>query len=140
MNKQHFKNYFRGYHNKFREKLFWNKDDRNFYCTNLISVIKLFSSYDLEFEEGDPSNIKKFVDMFDEEYENYGIVDKEGHIFDNHNNPNLDYGVDYRKLDKIMLLLQGNEVTVVKRKDRDQFAIKIKGYNGYGYLLPIRNY
>lgn len=140
MNKQCFKNYFRGYNNKFRDKLFFNKEDRNYYCTNLISIVKLYSSYELEYIEGEP-RLKEFVDMFDDEYEEYGYIDKYGHIFERNRKPNLDFACDIRKLEKISnLVYQNTDPIVLKRKDRDQFVIKVEGECGYGYLLPIRNY
>ena len=37
MNKQHVKNYFRGYNNKFRDKVYKSKDDHAFYLTNLLT-------------------------------------------------------------------------------------------------------
>lgn len=140
MNKQYLKNYFRGYNNKFRDKVFKSKDDHNFYITNLISVVKLYT-VDSDYIEGDESNIKKFVEMFDNDYEDYGYLDDKGHIFDFYKIPNMDFGCDIRKLEKIQLLVKQNEYPIVKKKkDTDQYVIKVIGVNGYGYLLPIRNY
>ena len=139
MNKQHFNNYFRGYKNKFRDKLF--KDGDEYYCTNLVSIVKLYSSYGLDYTD-ETSRLKDYVDMFDNEYELYGYTDLMGHIFDMKSIPNMDFCCDPRKIEKVQLLVKGcmNAPRVVKRKDRDQYAIKIDGDYGYGYILPIRNY
>lgn len=139
MNKQHFKNYFRGYNNKYKEQLYKDPDDHNYYCTNLISIVKLYSSYGLDYIEGD-SRLKDYVNMFDQ-YEEYGYIDKYGHIFERNRKPNLDFACDIRKLEKISnLVYQNTDPIVLKRKDRDQFVIKVEGECGYGYLLPVRNY
>lgn len=139
MNKQHLKNYFRGYNNKFRDKVYKSKDDHNFYITNLISVVKLYT-IDSDYIDGDESNIKKFVDMFDS-WEYYGYIDQDGHIYDKSHKPNYDFGFNPKIYEKIALLVHCNDTTeVLKNKDSNQIVLKIIGDYGYGYMLPIRNY
>ena len=139
MNKQYFDNYFRGYNNKYRDRLI-REEDKNFYCTNIVSIVKLYTNYEIDYEDG-TNILKSYMDMFDNEYTYYGYIDDSGHIFDRQGIPNLDFAVDLRKLSKLVLLLYSKEdPIVVKRKDRDQYAIKVESDIGYGYVLPIRNY
>lgn len=151
INKQHFKNYFRGYKNDWRDKLFKYKD--KYYMTNMISVVRLNSNYGLEVDS-DEKRGKILHDMYESFtfFYEFGYI---GEITGNREYRNIkdketdvilsNYQVNALQVEKITNLLKAREHIRVYKNGNSTSALKyiVKIENAddeSGYLLPVKIY
>ena len=151
LNKQHFKNYFRGFKNDWRDKIY--EYDGKYYFTNKISLVRLNSNYGLEVEN-DKERGKILHDMFEgfEYFYEFGYTDEiTGNtdyrcIKDKICNVIIsEYQVNALQLEKISTLLKAREHKRVLKNgnstSRMKYIVKIENSDDeVGYLLPIKIY
>lgn len=155
MNKQNFKNYFAGYKNEHREKLY--KINNKFYITNLISIIKLNGNYGIDVSEEIDINTKKSLEILFDRFMNYEEV---GYVSEldsknseyrtlylNDGNILKDYEVrdiQLRKIRKVLTLDKRTDIkTYVVSSGKINPSYAIKMYNNIGevaFLLPVKIY
>lgn len=151
INKQHFKNYFRGFKNDWRDKIY--EYDGKYYFTNKISVVRLNSNYGLEV---DPD--KRRGEVLYRMFEGFSFFYEFGYIDEITGNRNYrcikekdtdviisNYQVKALQIEKISDLLKAKEHKRVLKNGNSTSAMKyiIKLENAddeVGYLLPIKIY
>lgn len=151
ISKSLFKNYFRGFKNDWRDKIY--EYDGKYYFTNKISIVRLNSNYGLEVDS-DKDSGKILHDMFDEfdYFYEFGytaeitgnrkfrcIKDKDTDVIISN------YQVNALQIEKISDLLKAKEHKRVLKNGNSTSAMKyiVKIENAddeVGYLLPIKIY
>lgn len=151
ISKSLFKNYFRGFKNDWRDKIY--EYDGKYYFTNKISVVRLNSNYGLEVDS-DTERGKILHDMIDrfECFYNFGYTDE---ITGNRDYRCIkemvcnviipEYQVNALQIEKISNLLKAREhKTVLKNANSTsamKYIVKIENADDeVGYLLPIKIY
>ena len=151
LNKQHFKNYFRGFKNDWRDKIY--EYEGKYYFTNKISLVRLNSNYGFEVDS-DKERGKILHDMiegFDYFYE-FGYIDEITGNRDYRCIKDKDtdviisnYQVNALQIEKITNMLKAKEHKRVLKNGNSTSAMKyiVKIENAddeVGYLLPIKIY
>ena len=151
ISKSLFKNYFRGFKNDWRDKIY--EYDGKYYFTNKISLVRLNSNYGLEVDY-DKERGKILHDMIDrfECFYNFGYTDE---ITGNRDYCCIkdmvcnviipEYQVNALQIEKISKLLKAREHKTVLKNGNSTSAMKyiVKIENAddeVGYLLPIKIY
>lgn len=146
-----FKNYFRGFKNDWRDKIY--EYDGKYYFTNKISLVRINSNYGLEVDS-DKERGKILHDMIDrfECFYNFGYTDE---ITGNRDYRCIkdmvcnviipEYQVNALQIEKISNLLKAREhKTVLKNVNSTsamKYIVKIENADDeVGYLLPIKIY
>ena len=150
-NKQFFKNYFRGFKNDWRDKIY--EYNGKYYFTNKISVVRLDSNYGLEVDP-DEKRGKILHDMMEgfENFYEFGYLDE---ITGNRDYRCIkemisdfiisDYQVNVKQLEKISDLLKARKHKRVLRNGNltsaMKYIVKIENADDeVGYLLPVKIY
>ena len=151
ISKQHFKNYFRGFKNDWRDKIY--EYDGKYYFTNKISVIRINSNYGLEVDENKERGkiLHDMIERFECFYEFGYTAEITGNIDfrcikDKDNDVIIsNYQVNALQIEKITNLLKAREHKKVLKNGNSTSAMKyiVKIENAddeVGYLLPIKIY
>lgn len=151
MNIQHFKNYFRGFKNDWRDKIY--EYEGKYYFTNKISVVRLNYNYGLEVDPNKERGkilhdmIKGFEHFYEFGYTSEITGNRDYRcIKDNICNVIIpEYQVNALQIDKISNLLKAKDKKQVLKNRNSTSAMKyiIKIENAddeVGYLLPIKIY
>ena len=151
LNKQHFKNYFRGFKNDWRDKIY--EYEGKYYFTNKISIVRLNSNYGLEVDS-DKERGKILHDMFEgfDSFYEFGYTaeitgDRDLRcIKESFSNFIIsEYRVNALQIEKITDLLKAKDENIVLKNANSTSAMKyiVKIENAddeVGYLLPIKIY
>jgi len=151
LNKQHFKNYFRGFENDWRDTIY--EYDGKYYFTNKISLIRLNSNYGLEVDPNKERGkiLHDMIERFECFYEFGYTAEITGNrkfrcIKDKDNDVIIsNYQVNALQIEKISNLLKAKDEKLVLKNANSTSAMKyiVKIENAddeVGYLLPIKIY
>ena len=151
ISKSLFKNYFRGFKNDWRDKIY--EYDGKYYFTNKISVVRINSNYGLEVDHDKERGkiLNDMIERFECFYEFGYTAEITGNrkfrcIKDKDNDVIIsNYQVNALQIEKISDLLKAREHKRVLKNGNSTSAMKyiVKIENAddeVGYLLPIKIY
>lgn len=151
MNKQHFKNYFRGFKNDWRDKIY--EYEGKYYFTNKISLVRLNSNYGLEVDPDQTRGkilhdmIKRFECFYDFGYTDEITGDRDLRVIKESftNFIVSEYRVNALQIEKISNLIKAKEHKRVLKNGNStsdmKYIVKIENADDeVGYLLPIKIY
>lgn len=151
ISKSLFKNYFRGFKNDWRDKIY--EYDGKYYFTNKISVVRLNSNYGLEVEENKERGkilhdmIERFECFYEFGYTDEITGDRDYRCIKEKDTDVIisNYQVKALQIEKISDLLKAKEHKRVLKNGNSTSAMKyiVKIENAddeVGYLLPIKIY